>query len=513
MDNKIQFQFLLKLVIVSVLLFSLIIGSLLPIKQANAMGEKDDDWIYNEDTPTCNIEPAKEKHSSTSKEDEGIKISGTSSGAWLKKGTKQYKAAKGVFESFTDEYGTSGAFAAGVLANIARESDFNGAVKEKENGQNYAGRGYGYFQFTPAEKYLNSKEAKGKPSEPSNQVAYVWNSEFGNKAVEPMVTGSAGASAGIKMYGDKPFDSLEDLLSVDDPARGAEGFHDGYERGDVGLWHDKHAMTSEYAKKANDVFNKDDIKADKSKLKKNLKGGKSGKNIVDTGDDKSKKDKDENICKSGSKKKDDGAKGAGWGKDGTGDPGMKPGKGFNLGWMPDKLPKKLKKYALDPKLVNLGWKKSKNWKGGGLATNGQCTNFSSSFFALIWTTDGKSPTFNKAQGWGNGSDNASAAARNYGGKTTHSPSKGAVFSEAPFSNGTEESGHTGIVSHVFKTGDVLLVEQNVGPVKGGGSGDNGGPHNPMTWNYRLIGKSEAKSYTYYTAEKSKKYKVNNKLKK
>lgn len=504
----------MKVIMMYVLLLSFTLGPFLSLSGVAYADEEDDDWIYNPETNVCAIEPEKEKAAATSKKDEAI--SGTSDGNWLKSGTKSYKLAKGVFDTFTEEFGTSGAFAAGVIANVARESNFDPAVVEYENGQNYSGRGYGLYQFTPGSKYINSSEAGDKPEDSGNQTEYVWNSEFKNRAVEMFIDGSAGSSAGILYYGDKPFKDLEELLSVDDPTRGAEGFHDGYERGDLGLWHQKHGMTDEYAKKANDVFNKDDIKADKDKLKENLKGGKSGKTNVDTSDDKSKKDKDDssNICKK-PKKKSGGKVGAGWGEDGTGDhKGIKAGSGFEVGWMPDKLPKSLEKYALDPKRVDLGWKTSKNWKGSGKSTNGQCVNLSTSMFGLLWTKDGKTPSFDKAsQVPGNGDHTAQGIADLYGVKTTKKPSKGAVFSAPPNSKqGPSQYGHTGMVSHVFENGDVLILEQNVGPIKGGGSGDDGGPGNPMTWNYRLINKSAAETLTYVTMDGKSGWKVNKKMK-
>ena len=131
--------------------------------QVNA-ATKDDEW--NSPINKCkNIDKESDESSDDEKDklDKDSKPSGVelgSDGAWLKKGTKQYEAAKKVYDTFTDELGTSGTFAVGVLGNINRESHFQVDIKEIEGGQNYAGRGYGLYQFTPAEKFLNSKEAK-----------------------------------------------------------------------------------------------------------------------------------------------------------------------------------------------------------------------------------------------------------------------------------------------------------------------------------------------------------------
>ena len=523
-------QLILKSLISFVIIFALVIGMFIPQNEV-ANAAKDEDWVYNEIDQCKNIKDTEEKSGTEgktekeSKADEGI--SSGADGDWLKEGTKSYKLAKGVFDTFTEEYGTSGAFAAGVLANIARESNFSPSVVEVENDQNYSGRGYGLYQFTPGSKYLDAKEAGGKPEDPSNQTEYVWNSEFKNRAVEPFVDGSAGSSAGVGYYGTKPFSSLEDLLSEEDPERASEGFHGGYERGDRGLWFKKKQMTFDYAKKANSVFNKDDKKADESKIKEAVGGKSSGgdsdksKTDVDTSKEKDKDTQSsaeqkclDNVKKK--KKKDDETTGASWGKDGTGDAGMKAGNSFEVGWMPDQLPDKLKKYAIDPKKVGLGWKSSKNWDiGTGSSTYGQCVNLSTSMFGLIWTKDGKTPSRDKAgQIYGDGQDSVSYVEKVYGVKATNKPSKGAIFSAK---GGTDMGpdpahGHTGIVSHVFKNGDVLILEENVGPLKGGGSGDDGGPNNPMTWNYRLVTKKAAATQTYATMDGEKGWKVNEKLK-
>lgn len=521
-------QLILKSLIAFVVIFALVIGMFVPQNEV-ANAAKDEDWVYNPIDQCEDIKDTEEKSGTEgktekeSKADEGI--SSGADGDWLKEGTKSYKLAKGVFDTFTEEYGTSGAFAAGVLANIARESNFSPNVVEVENGQNYSGRGYGLYQFTPGSKYLNAKEAGGKPEDPSNQTEYVWNSEFKNRAVEPFVDGSAGSSAGVGYYGTKPFSSLEDLLSEEDPERASEGFHGGYERGDRGLWFKKKQMTFDYAKKANSVFNKDDKKADESKIKEALGGKSSGgdsdksKTDVDTSKEKDKDTQSsaeqkclDNVKKK--KKKDDETTGASWGKDGTGDAGIKPTGPFSHAWMPDALPKSLKKYAIDPKKVDLGWENSKNWGTSGLATKGQCVNFSTSMFGLIWTKDGKTTTQDMSNRiLGNGQDNVSYAERVYGVKATNKPSKGAIFSAK---GGTPmgpdpTAGHTGIVSHVFKNGDVLIVEQNVNPLTSGrGSGDEAG--RPMTWNYRLVSKSDAATQTYATMDGEKGWKVNEKLK-
>ena len=492
--------------------------------QVNA-ATKDDEW--NSPINKCkNIDKESDDSSDDEKDksDKDSKPAGVelgSDGAWLKKGTKQYEAAKKVYDTFTDELGTSGTFAVGVLGNINRESHFQVDIKELEGGQNYAGRGYGLYQFTPAEKFLNSKEAKdGKGVD--QQTKFVWDTEFKTGAVTPF----------LPKYSD--FKTIKELVTTDDIEKATRGFY-AYERGRD--FEGDMAKSIPYSKQADKVFNKDKKEADEDKLKKSLNSGSSGKTADVDGSKKKATDNnqettidgkyvDENGCPTDDpkkkKKSDDGdVSGASWGKDGTGDhKGVKAGtlsNPFGQAWMPDKLPKVLKKYAIDPKKVELGWENPKNWGTSGLSTKGQCVNFSTSMFGLIWTKDGKvtTQTQNMSNGIrGNGADNVSYAEKVYGIKASHKPSKGAIFSAAAGSKmGPDASaGHTGIVSHVFKNGDVLLVEQNVNPITSGkGSGDEAG--RPMTWNYRLVDKEAAATQTYATLDGKKGWKVNNKLKK
>lgn len=509
--NKKYKQMLSYFIILTITSF-VTISLLIPQNIANAARD-DDDWQYVEIDKCKKInEEDQQRNSSesseTSKEDEGVP-SGGAGNNWLKKGTKEYKVAEEVFNIWTDEYGASGEAASGILGNVKQESvDFYPDVYEggKRLGMNTkppGSAGGGLYQFTPASKYSNSKFWKkdGKDGwDPVNQTAGVWSLEFENREVEMY----------MKIKG-TPYKTIEELLTADDPAKAADTWERAYERP-----RDAHPERQEYAKQANAVFNKDNVKADKSKIESKL-GGKSsgGKTPVDTSDkEKNDEENAENVdCKTTKKEKKEDLGAASWGKDGTGDAGIKAGEGFEVGWMPDKLPKNLKQYAIDPKRVELGWENSKNWKGSGLSTNGQCVNLSTSMFGLIWTKDGKTPTFDKASSiMGNGNETAANAAKVYGTKTTHTPSKGAVFSAAAGSKlGPSFAGHTGIVSHVFKNGDVLLLEQNVSPIGGSrGSGDDA--NRPMTWNYRLISKSAAATQTYATMDGVDGWKVNEKLK-
>lgn len=495
---------------------SVIISMIIPPDTANAA--KDEDWVYAPEDKCENIKKELDEHKSEGssekkKEDEAVSSGGGQGNNWLKKGTEEYKVAEQVFKYWTEEYGASGEATTGIMGNVKQESiDFYPDVFEggkrlgmnKKPPKSFAGGGL--YQFTPATKYSDTKFWKkdGKDGwDPDNQTDAVWDLEFKNREVELY----------MKIKG-TPYKTVEELLTSDDPAKAANTWERAYERP-----LDAHPEREELAKQANAIFNKDNVKADESKIKEKL-GGKSSnsdKTTVDTSDkeEKDAEEKDDVKCQPKKKKKkkdEEDVGGASWGEDGTGDAGMKADTAFDVAWMPDDLPKNLKKYAIDPKDVGLGWENAKNWDGSGLSTNGQCVNLSTSLFGLIWTKDGKTPSFDKSAVPGNGSETAKNIASAYGVKTSNKPSKGAVFSaEAGSDLGPSYAGHTGIVSHVFKNGDILIVEENVNPIGSGkGSGDEAG--RPMTWNYRLITKEAAATQTYATVDGEKGWKVNDKLK-
>ncbi|MCO4346306.1 phage tail tip lysozyme [Staphylococcus agnetis] len=459
--------------------------------------EDDEGYVPREECTDEDVKEIKKNKENEEKKSEDVVVEG---GDWTKKGTKEYKNAEELYSVLVNEYGTSSAFAIGVLANVARESGFTADIKEIEGGQNYSGRGGGLFQFTPMEKYLNSKEAKQNKDKwaVESQVAYVWNSEFKNRAIEPYLNGKTGRSAGVGLYGIPPIaKDIEELISTDDVEKATQGFYAGYERGRD--FHPDMEKSKKHAAIAEKLFAQDKKDADESKWK--LEGHKGNRDThVYTKEEKEEKsiespDKEkEKVCKvklnDKEKNEDEGT--AKWGGDGKGKHGISLN-GMKF-YKPDELPKSLKEYALDPKVVGLGWHKSTGWKGGGMPQNDQCTNLSSSFFGNLWRTkDNKELDWSKLQNTGNGVVTASVFADTFGGKTTSKPSKGAVFS-APQGTpvgGDTHYGHTGIVSHVFENGDVLIVEQNIPGYSGNLNGE------AMNWNYRLIPKDSLKGTSYF----------------
>lgn len=171
--------------------------------------------------------------------------------------------------------------------------------------------------------------------------------------------------------------------------------------------------------------------------------------------------------------------------DGTGTHTQNVPQGFGLIWKPQDLPDELKKYAIDPE--SLGMKYSGAWEysldkvnGAGWIDfvsdlPGQCTELVASVICNLWDKDGSH--FINAQG--NGKEVAGIVTSKLGISVGHEPKTGAIFSTT-YSN---EYGHTGVVSHVFENGDVLVVEQNIPKYSGASNGQ------PNTWDYRLISKA------------------------
>lgn len=172
--------------------------------------------------------------------------------------------------------------------------------------------------------------------------------------------------------------------------------------------------------------------------------------------------------------------------DGTGSHTQSIPNGFGLIWKPQDLPDELKKYAIDPESLGIKYGAPVHIKLDGPDENGwctfnggsdagQCTELTASINYALWEKDGSH--FHNVQG--HGRIVAGIISGKAGAPVTHEPRTGAVFSTS-YSN---EYGHTGIVSHVFENGDVLIVEQNISKYSGASNGT------PNTWDYRLISKA------------------------
>ena len=142
------------------------------------------------------------------------------------------------------------------------------------------------------------------------------------------------------------------------------------------------------------------------------------------------------------------------------------------------LPDSIAPYAIDPTKVGLMWSDEASWylRCWDYAN---CTDFASNMAARLWSKDGQ-PAENVM---GNGGQ-VTSFWQQKGVPKVSTPSVGEVFS-VDYAPGL--AGHTGIVSHIFEDGTMLIIEQNVAGWSGAENGS------PRTWNWRIIPASEWQS--------------------
>lgn len=142
------------------------------------------------------------------------------------------------------------------------------------------------------------------------------------------------------------------------------------------------------------------------------------------------------------------------------------------------LPDSIAPYAIDPTKVGLMWSDEASWilKCYDFAN---CTDGTANFAYRLWSKDGQ-PAENVM---GNGGQVTSFWQKK-GVPKINVPKRGNVFS---VEYGPGLAGHTGIVSHVFEDGTMLIWEQNVAGWSGAENGS------PRTWNWRIIPTSEWQS--------------------
>lgn len=244
-------------------------------------GIEDDTTVYKKNKEDCDEEGTSAKENESQPSEPG---NPTGAGDWTTPGSEANQVAQQVFDSFTKNLGTSGAFAAGIIANIAGESAFipdraetgpGGAAILKfgmdsktpppgiKTYPDHSGGG-GLVQFTGFEKFTESQWWKGRPGtkgwDVENQIDAIWGLEFANKNVW-LYASSTDPTYGAASYGiTPPFGSLEEWLSTDDAIKSSQAFQVGYER--PGSYHPEREA---WAVLADELFNKDKVKADKSK--------------------------------------------------------------------------------------------------------------------------------------------------------------------------------------------------------------------------------------------------------
>lgn len=142
------------------------------------------------------------------------------------------------------------------------------------------------------------------------------------------------------------------------------------------------------------------------------------------------------------------------------------------------LPDSIAPYAIDPTKVGLLWSDEASWYLR-CYDYANCTDFSANIAARLWSKDGQ-PAENVM---GNGGQ-VTSHWQQKGVPKVNTPKRGNVFS---VEYGPGLAGHTGIVSHVFEDGTMLICEQNVAGWSGAENGS------PRTWNWRIIPASEWQS--------------------
>lgn len=403
---------------------------------------------------------------------------------WLKEGTQAYKNAKDAFDLWTSK-GLSGEAAAGIIGwtnteggwqVVGRaEGKYSDVLEEAsikygvvplvflptypvgKTGKQEGGGGI--YQFTPYSKYADLKDAKWEDAKAMN--------EFVAKAI-------AGGDWNPTQDLTGGNHSFEDMAKETDPEK-ATLMWNSYERGSVA--HIKQDGKKSDAKKANEVFNKAKVKFDASKFNENFGKGKGGKGK----DNSSSGPEVIRKCASAS------SGGSGWSAHKTGKVNYK---GDTM-WKHDKLPDDLKEYALNPESVGLKYKDKASWELL-CYSYGQCTDLTANLMYRLWEKNGKSD-FKNTQG--NGYQVVDNLVSKFGGSASDEPRAGSAFS-----TGLLEQ-HTGVVSHVFENGDILIIEQNVKGYSGDGNGET------HTWSYRYItkehytGKRVFSAWKFYDPEK------------
>lgn len=427
--------------------------------------------VGNSSTGDCQITPEAPTQLMTTSEN-------ASNTDWTKKGTIANQTAEKVFKAWVSK-GLSGAAASGIVGWVNSEGGFamigraeghygndirtnSIAFGVRPVGFSYytTEAGGGIYQFTPFTKYAPLNDPKWEDASAMN--------DFVAKAI---LNGDWNAAMDLT-GGNHTF---QQMAQMTDPKE-ATLVWQAYERGNVAYI--KQDQKKADAQKAYEMFNGSNYHYDEHKFNQSFKATKTS--VGKTSESTDSNGETLTLCDSNSP-----STLGSFGKDKTGKVNYTS---YNA-WKPNDLPNDLKRYAIDPKSVGLAYRNTRGWNAIA-SSGGQCTDLSASLMYALWQKQGQHPT----QKMGNGNMVVSNWASLFGGGIDKSPSIGAVFSSA----GSSIYGHTGVVSHVFENGDMLIVEQNFSNY----SGDNGG-FGPYSWNYRYVTTSEMSKerYSFYSPAK------------
>ncbi len=392
---------------------------------------------------------------------------------WTHEGSTAYNNAKLVFDSWVSK-GLSGASASGIVGWVNSEGGFSLVDRAEghygtdeltnglsagvipSGGSGYSVGGGGIYQFTPYTKFAEAGDSKWLDVDAQNTFV-----------AQAILSGDWNAS--MDLTGGNH--SFQQMAQMTDPQQ-ATLVWQAYERGNTAYIDQSQKQAD--AQTAYDMFNGASYSYDESKFNEAF-----GTSSSDSSSDSNYKVSA--VSTSNCSSSSSGGTGS-WSTDG----GTVSYSAYNA-WKRDDLPDDLKQYALDPASVGLGFKDSTGWNAIAYS-GGQCTDLSASLMYALWEKNGSHLTMTS----GNGQDIAKNWASNFGGSTSTTPTAGAVFSQTPSSAGNDV-GHTGVVSHVFSNGDILVVEQNYSSL----SGENGG-FGKYTWSYRYVPTSQyASGWSFY----------------
>ncbi|WP_270990377.1 phage tail tip lysozyme [Streptococcus agalactiae] len=397
---------------------------------------------------------------------------------WTREGSTAYNNAKLVFDSWISK-GLSGASASGIVGWVNSEGGFSLVDRAEghygtdeltnglsagvipSGGSGYSVGGGGIYQFTPYTKFAEAGDSKWLDVDAQNTFV-----------ARAILSGDWNAS--MDLTGGNH--SFQQMAQMTEPQQ-ATLVWQAYERGNTA--HINQSQKQADAQKAYDMFNGASYSYDDSKFSEAFG--------TSAGDSNSNSDyKVSSVSTKNCSSSSGGGTGS-WSTDG----GTVAYSAYNA-WKRDDLPDDLKQYALDPASVGLGFKDSTGWNAIAYS-GGQCTDLSASLMYALWEKDGEHVSMTL----GNGQDIAKNWAKMFLDQTTHSPSSGAVFSQTPASAGNDV-GHTGVVSHVFSNGDILVVEQNYSSL----SGENG-DFGKYTWSYRYVPTSQYQNgWSFYSPSKA-----------
>ncbi len=391
---------------------------------------------------------------------------------WTKEGSTAYNNAKLVFDSWVSK-GLSGASAAGIVGWVNSEGGFSIVDRAEghygtdeltngistgvipSGGSGYTVGGGGIYQLTPYTKYAGLGDSKWLDVNAQNTFV-----------AQAILAGDWNASMDLS-GGNNTF---QQMAQMTEPKQ-ATLVWQAYERGNTAYINQSEKKSD--AQTAYDLFNGSRYSYNESKFSQAF-----GASSSDSSSDLNVKVStvSTNNCSSTS-----GGTGS-WSKDG----GTVSYSAYNA-WKLEDLPSDLKMYALDPTSVGLTFKSSSGWNAIAYS-GGQCTDLTASLMYALWDKNGSHPTMTN----GNGDSVAKNWASSFGGNTNAKPSSGAVFSQTASSAGNS-AGHTGLVSHVFENGDILVIKQNYSSL----SGEDGG-FGQYTWSYRYVPTSQYSSgWTFY----------------